>query len=244
MNPELEKLIALQELDLEIRELQKEIADVPRKKTEIEKQFSEFAADYLDKKTRLDTSRREHRQLELDLQDTQQKLEKYKADLMRVRNQAEYSAALREIDTAKKMINLFETQILEKLEIIETLDQDIKMHAPEIEAKRAQFDVLIADYSTATERLTGQLNKLQERRQQLIASIRRDWLGRYSRLADTRDGLALAEVRAGQCTACCMTVRPQVYADVRKGDDILTCDNCSRILYYKAAAVEESNSAA
>jgi hypothetical protein len=244
VNPELEKLIALQELDLEIRELQKEIADVPRKKAEIERQFNEFAAEYLDKKTRLDTSRREHRQLELDLLDTQQKLEKYKSDLMRVRNQTEYSAALREIDTAKKTIGGLETQILEKLETIEALDHEVKTRTPEIEAKRHQFDVLIADYSTATDRLTLQLNKLHERRQQLVATIRRDWLGRYNRLADTRDGLALAEVRDGSCKACFMSVRPQVYADVRKGDDILTCDNCSRILYFKAVQVEGTNTAA
>jgi len=242
VNPELEKLIALQELDLKISELENEIAQVPQRKAEIEKQFNEFAAEYLAKKTLLETSRREHRQLEVDLQDMQEKLEKYKSDLMRVRNQTEYAAALREIDGAKKAISNLETQILEKLETIETLEAEIKLRAPEIEAKRQHFDVLLADYSTATERLSGQLDQLRRERQELAANIRSDILARYTRLAEIRDGLALAEVRDGSCTACFMSVRPQVYADVRKGENILYCDNCSRILYYRGTQIEESNS--
>jgi len=27
-------------------------------------------------------------------------------------------------------------------------------------------------------------------------------------------------------------LRPQVMAEVRRGEDVITCDNCNRILYY------------
>ncbi|HXF06578.1 MAG TPA: C4-type zinc ribbon domain-containing protein [Blastocatellia bacterium] len=240
MNPELEKLLALQALDIEIRELGNEIADVPRKKAELEKQFNEFAAEYLEKKNRLEDSKRRHRQLELDLQEMQDRLEKYKRDLMRVRNQTEYAAALREIDSAKRAISVIETQILELLETIETLEVELRERTPEVEAKRREFDEQLAEYATATERLTQRLAERRAERERLAALIRPDLLAQYTRLTEIRDGLALAEVRDGSCTACFMTVRPQVYAEVRRGENILTCDNCSRILYYKPTPAPET----
>ncbi|MCS6817632.1 MAG: C4-type zinc ribbon domain-containing protein [Blastocatellia bacterium] len=244
MNPELEKLIALQELDLKIRALEEEIATVPTKRAELEREFETFAAEYLEKKSRLETSKRQHRQLEMDLQDAQLRLEKYKNDLMRVRNQTEYAAALREIDMAKKLVSALETQILELLETIETLEREVQERTPEIEAKRQHVDALLAEYATAVERLTEELNRMRQQRERLMQTIRPDLLNRYMRLVELRDGLALAEVRDGSCTACYMTIRPQVYADVRKGEEILTCDHCSRILYYRGAAVESSESVA
>lgn len=244
MNPELEKLIALQELDLKIRALEEEIAAVPMKRAELEREFEAFAAEYLEKKSRLETSKRQHRQLEMDLQDAQLRLEKYKSDLMRVRNQTEYAAALREIDMAKKLVSALETQLLELMETIEALEREVQEQTPEIEAKRQHVDALLAEYATAVERLTEELNRMRQQREHLAQTIRPDLLNRYMRLVELRDGLALAEVRDGSCTACYMTIRPQVYADVRKGEEILACDHCSRILYYRGASAESSESAA
>jgi hypothetical protein len=233
VNPELERLITLQELDLKIREIEQEIANVPNEKAKIESQFQTFAADYLDKQTRLNTAKREHRQLELDLKENEEKLEKYKQDLMRVRNEREYSGALREIDATKKKISGLETEILNRMELIDNLEKEIAVLTPEVETKRREFDVLIEEFSRKMETFKTEGQHLRQQRKVLVGSIRPDLLAKYERLAGMRDRLALAEVRDGSCTACFMTIRPQAYSDVRKGDEILTCDNCSRILYYK-----------
>jgi hypothetical protein len=55
----------------------------------------------------------------------------------------------------------------------------------------------------------------------------------YNRIsARIRDGVAVAEARNSSCAACFMTIRPHVMAQIRRGDEIIVCDNCSRILYY------------
>lgn len=235
MKSELEKLIALQELDIKIREIEKDIANIPNQQADIESQFNAFAAEYLDKKTRLETTKREQRQAELDLKELEERLEKYKRDLMRVRNEREYSTVLREIDVTKKAISALETQTLEKLELIEQLEQEIAALTPEIEIKRREFDAQIAQCASRLQQLQAELAAWRQQRQELVNEIPADLLARYDRLSQLRDGLALAEVRDGSCTACFMTIRPQAYADVRKGDQILACDNCSRILYYKGS---------
>lgn len=244
MKSELEKLIALQELDIKIREIEKEIANIPNKQAEIENQFNAFAADYLSKKNHLETAKKEQRQAELDLKELEGKLEKYKQDLMRVRNEREYSTVLREIDVTKKAISGLETQTLEKLEVIEQLEHEIATLTPEIEVKRREFDALIAACASDLDKLNADVAAWRQQRAGLVSGIPADLLARYGRLSQLRDGLALAEVRDGSCTCCYMTIRPQAYADVRKGEQILTCDNCSRILYYKGSGpLHESQSA-
>jgi uncharacterized protein len=48
--------------------------------------------------------------------------------------------------------------------------------------------------------------------------------------------VALAEARNGSCSACFIALRPQVMSEVRRGEEIVTCDNCNRILYYQRTA--------
>ena len=66
----------------------------------------------------------------------------------------------------------------------------------------------------------------------------------YNRIsARIRDGIAVAEARNGSCTACFMSLRPQVMAEVRRGEDIITCDNCNRILYFVQADAPQKEAA-
>ena len=54
----------------------------------------------------------------------------------------------------------------------------------------------------------------------------------YARIkARIRDGVAVAEARNRSCSACFMALRPQMMAEIRRGEDVITCDNCGRILY-------------
>lgn len=244
MKSELQKLIALQELDIKIRQVEREIANLPNKKAEIENQFNAIAADYLDKKNRYETTQQERRQAELELKELEDRLEKYKQDLMRVKNEREYVSVLREIDVTKKAISALETQILEKIEQLEQLEKELETLKPEVEVQRREFDAKIEECVSQIDKLKADLSTWQQQRQELVATVGRDILNRYNRLSQLRDGLALAEVRDGSCTACFMTIRPQAYADVRKGDTLITCDNCGRILYYKhPAPMQESRSA-
>ena len=74
-------------------------------------------------------------------------------------------------------------------------------------------------------------------RERLFASLPPGVKATYQRIAARiRDGVALAEARNGSCSACFIALRPQVMAEVRRGEEIVTCDNCNRILYYQPSA--------
>ncbi|MBI4468391.1 MAG: hypothetical protein HY650_03610 [Acidobacteria bacterium] len=236
MNPELEKLITLQEVDINVKVLEEEINDLPRRQSELEARFNEFAAEYNNALDRLNTARGEQQQLEITLRESEELLDKYKQDLMRVRNEKEYSTVLREIDLTKRSIGGLETATIERIETIEKLEAETRQLSPQVEVKRKEFDLLLEECRAANERLHEQVVKLCVRRDQLRSTLPGELIVRYRRLADSRDGLALSEVLNGSCTACFMAVRPQVHSNVRRGDEIIACENCGRIMFYRGQA--------
>lgn len=63
----------------------------------------------------------------------------------------------------------------------------------------------------------------------------------YDRMAKrSRDGIAVAEVVNGSCSACFIQLRPQVQLNVKKGDEIIVCESCTRILYLASREAEAS----
>lgn len=159
---------------------------------------------------------------------------------MRVRNTKEYETAIREIDATKKQISAFETEILKSMEEIEKLEADLKVAAPDIERKRAEADLTLEALDKEREQADEQLLTLGKRRVHLSTLMPRQLFSSYDRMARLRRGQVLAELRGGICMACRMKVRPKVISDVRKGDQLITCESCGRILYARPASAQSA----
>jgi predicted nucleic acid-binding Zn-ribbon protein len=233
VSPELSQLIELQELDLEIQRIADKLASIPAERRRLEDDFKQYAAEFLALKSKHQQILEERKHLEAELVVAQQHHEKYKQDLMRVTNEKQYVTALREIDAAKKQISALETEILKRMEEAEKLEAEVSAFAPDIEHKRAEVDREIAAFDRESQLLSQRLDGFKRRRQELIGSVPQSLLSMYERVARLRRGQALAEVRDGTCTACRMKVRPKVFSDVRKGDSLITCESCGRILFYR-----------
>ena len=83
---------------------------------------------------------------------------------------------------------------------------------------------------------TEELAARRAERERLLAELPKQMNALYKRIsARIRDGVAVAEARNNSCSACFMSLRPQVMAEIRRGEEIILCDNCSRILYYQPA---------
>lgn len=233
MGPELSHLIELQELDLEIQRIAERLSRIPAEREQTESEFRQYAAEFLALKERYEQSLADRIKLEAELSVIQEHHEKYKQDLMRVRNEKEYSTALREIDSTKKQIGALETEVLKLMEETEKLGAELQVLSPDVEKKRAEFDLRLAALDEELQEVDRQQAELGERRRQIAVTIPKPLLAMYERVARFRRGQALSEVRDGICVACRVKVRPKVFSDVKRGDQLITCDNCSRILYYR-----------
>jgi uncharacterized protein len=124
--------------------------------------------------------------------------------------------------------------LLEALETVEKLEEEVKTHAPEIETKRAEIDNVLGSFTQRANDVIAEQEKIREERALLVKNMPKNLLATYERVAKMRKGIALSEARNSSCTACRMTIRPQVFSNVRRGEDLIQCDSCGRILYYKS----------
>lgn len=241
MIPDLDKLIELQVTDTNLRRLKKSIETAEHRRAEIEQEFEQHAFSIREIQNKRDTLNAKRAEAEKQIAENKTYLERAERNLKHAQNSKEYETAMRETDALQKQIGAFETQIVEVMEEVEGVEKELTERADEIntlDAKRdealKEFDGEIAghkkEFATETAHRETAFATLPDR----LASI-------YNRLAQrSRDGIAVAEVVNGSCSACYVLLRPQVQVNVKKGDEIITCENCTRILYIKGREAEAS----
>ena len=236
MKAELEQLIALQKTDTSIRRLQADIQAIPRRRAEIEKEFDQRAFEIRAIETRRDTARHERARLETELAEQRTRAERGERNLMSSKNEHEYTAAIREADAARKAASQLETQVLEQMEVFDQSEKELQERAPEVEKLRGEMETRLKEFEEQARAQEAELASARQERERLLNTLPKPMSTLYNRIAARiRDGIAVAEARNGSCTACFMALRPQMMSEVRRGDDIITCDNCNRILYYVPA---------
>jgi predicted nucleic acid-binding Zn-ribbon protein len=174
--------------------------------------------------------------LEADLSSEQQKSEKFRADLMKARNEKEYATAVREIDASKKAISTFETDLIKLMEKIETLEAALKERSPEIETRRNELNRQLDEITASVAASQTRLSALQQDRQSMYDTLSMNVRAIYDRVSRLRGGVVLAEAKDYSCQACRMKIRPQVFNDIRRGDTIIPCENCGRVLFFRMSA--------
>jgi predicted nucleic acid-binding Zn-ribbon protein len=244
---ELQQLVYLQNLDRSIRRLQTELEAIPQRRAEIENQFDQRASEIRALETRRDDSRHERVRLEKEVSEQRTRSERADRNLMSSKKQDEYTAAIREADAARKQISTLETQILEQMEILEEAEAALKGRAAEISSLNSDQADRLKDFDEETRAQATELDSIRAERERVFSSLPKSLSALYKRIsARIRDSIAVAEARNGACAACFMALRPQVMAQVRLGAEVITCENCNRILYYvpKDSAAASSSAAA
>jgi len=229
---ELQKLIALQHLDTTIRKLEKDQQATPERRAEIEREFDQRAFEIRALENRRDEAKHTRARLENEVMEQKGRAERAERNLMSSKKPDEYTAAIREADAARKQISALETQILEQMEQLEQAEGSLKERADEIATMNSDREAKLKAFDEESGTIGERLATARKEREEVFAGLPKALSAQYSRIgARIRDGVAVAEARNRSCSACFMSLRPQMMAEIRRGDEIITCDNCGRILY-------------
>lgn len=234
---ELDKLIDLQKTDTNLRRLKRLLETAETRRAEIEQQFEQHASSIREIQNKRDSLNASRADLERQIAESKTYLERADRNLKHAQNQKEYETAMRDIDTGQKQIAAFETQIVEIMDELEGVQMELEDRAEEINTLDAKRDAALADFDTALATDKAEFEKDTAKRAEAFATLPARLASVYDRLAQrSRDGIAVAEVINGSCSACFISLRPQVQLNVKKGDEIITCENCTRIMYISREA--------
>jgi uncharacterized protein len=241
---ELEKLIELQKTDTNIRRLKKQIDTAEQRRADIEQEFEKHASSIREIQGRRDKLNAERADLEKQIADNKTYLDRADRNLKHAQNQKEYETAMREMDALQKQIAAFETQIVEKMTAAEEVEKELESRAEEINSIDSKREEALSAFDTELAANRSEFKSETKNRETVFATLPAQLASVYNRLAQrSRDGIAVAEVVNGSCSACFMSLRPQMQVEVRKGEQIITCESCTRILYIPRKE-EQSEAAA
>jgi predicted nucleic acid-binding Zn-ribbon protein len=236
MHPDLQHLIQLQDLDLAADRARRRIAELPAAKQALDARLADKTAQVTRIKERIAAGQAARREVEKELAVVQGRLSKYKGQLMEVKTNKEYQAMQKEMATAEHDVRAHEDTLLEHMEQAETLAAELKEAEAALKAEQA---VVARDHKVLeaeSAEIEQELVRLTAARTEVIATLSRDVLALFERVAHGRKGVAVAEARDGLCTVCHVRLRPQVFNEVRRNDALHQCDSCSRFLYYVPSA--------
>lgn len=244
MHPDLERLIQLQQLETVLETARRTLADKPARLQAFDARLATSQQILDAARARLAESQLERRTLEKDAATQQARLGKFKDQSSSVKTNKEYTALLHEIEVAKQELDAIEERILRNMDAADPLAAAVKEAEAALAAAKKQIDAdrqaMAAEYLD----VDRQLAESAEARQTLVAQMNARLVAQFEQLVKGRKGIAVAHVtREGLCSACYVRLRPHLFAEIRRNDGIVPCENCQRILYWTPPPPAEAASA-
>ena len=234
MKDDIRQLIALQEVELDIFRAEQGLAGIPEKLAELDSIMAAREAALNTIEASLAELDGRKALLEEELNENQIILTAADARIKKIKTNKEYLALQREIDLAKKRKADIEEQLLTIMDKIEK-----KISEKERIEKSFEADRVILDEKK--EKLLAQMKELEDvvgeykgRDEKLRKDVDQSLLSKYDRIRQSKKGLAVVECIDGVCKGCHMHIPPQLFNELVRGDKLIICPTCQRMLYIPA----------
>ncbi|OGQ97537.1 MAG: hypothetical protein A2521_10100 [Deltaproteobacteria bacterium RIFOXYD12_FULL_57_12] len=232
MNEEIRQLTELQVIDLEIAKLDIEMSAAQAKIDKRLQAYNERQESIVELQGRIKTIEARRRELEAELADELNRLKDRQTKMMQVQTNREYQSILKEIEDGKKANKSREEEMVRLMEQIESLEK--------IGSEQANLSVdetsLISDETKEAESRKASLAAakavIEKKRTAMAQGFNASLIKKYDMLRLRRNGRAVVGVTGGVCQGCFMSIPPQQYNDLLKGDKMLFCPTCQRILFH------------
>jgi hypothetical protein len=232
MLPDLELAVRLQELDNRVTDLTREISALPKHIAEIEKKLESHTRKLEADRAALAANQKDRKKTEGDIQLQEQKITKLRDQMLGAKTNEQYRAFQNEIEFCEKEIRAAEDHILELMGESEPLDKNVKAAELSLKQEKVQVETEKQQAMARTAEDKKALDLIHQERAQIVARMNPNIYRTYERIRKGRHGVAMAEAVDGRCSACHMAMRLQFFQDLKKGDQVMNCESCSRILFY------------
>jgi predicted nucleic acid-binding Zn-ribbon protein len=225
-------LIVLQDCDNRIREIMNKKNEGPLKIKKLAEDLDAIARKFQEKNDRLNLLKKDARKIDQEIQGLEEQIEKSNIKLSLIKSNKEYKAALKEIEDLKHVKFQTEDKAIQVMEEMEELEKTCRENKEEEAGLRKAFERDREEIERELEALEEELKILDAKRDTFVHAIDQDLLRKYLYLKDHKAGQAISPVLGGICQMCHMNIPPQTFNELIRGDSLMTCTNCNRIIYW------------
>jgi predicted nucleic acid-binding Zn-ribbon protein len=231
VHSDLEQLLVLQDRQQKIRQIQTEIKTLPLERDHLESQLAATAAGVEALKQKARQLEVERKKLELDVGTRTESISRLKTQQYQTRKNDEFQALGHEVERYENEIRKLEDQELELMIEADKLKAEIETADKTARATKDMISRQLTDLDAKSKVLDRQQQELEKERESLAAEIDPDLLDQFERLFNSKGDAAVVAVEHGVCTGCHMKVTTATASQVKAGKEIVSCENCGRILY-------------
>ena len=204
---------------------------MPQQRQHLEAQQAAAAAALGALKSKAQHLEMDRKKLELDAGTRQESINRLKTQQYETRKNDEFRAMGNEIERYEKEIHDIEDQELELMDQAEKLKVELAAEEKKASAARESVTRQMADLDEKAKTLEGQLSQLTAERSELATKVDEDLLSLFERLFASKGDAAVVALEHEVCTGCHMKVTTQTAHRVKNGKEIVSCEQCGRILY-------------
>ena len=235
-NPVVERLWELQTVLSQLGEKQHQLETKPESFAAIDEEFQTAGGEMGRLTARLEAIASERRRVEGEHADKQEVLRKYQGQLMQVKNQQQYAAAWKEIDTTRREVKELEDTLLRLMGEAEEIQSEIDGRKESFEDLRGRHDAAYQEWQQSLGDLRTEIDSIRTKasgiEEQVPDRIRQE----FHRIYKSRQGIAVARVERESCSACRVRIRPQASQQIKRGE-LIFCEGCRRIFYLDPGTV-------
>jgi uncharacterized protein len=231
VHPELEQLLVLQDRQQKIKQIQTEIKTLPLQRNHLESQLAASAADLEELRQKGRQLEIDRKKLELDVGTRAETISRLKTQQYQTRKNDEFQAIGHEIERYENEIRKLEDEELEVMLEADKLKAEIEAADKRARETKESISRQLNDLETKSKTLENRQEELTQERETLASEIDADLLHRFERLFNSKGDAAIVAVEHGVCTGCHMKVTTATASQVKAGKEIVSCENCGRILY-------------
>ncbi len=227
----LEQLLVLQDREQKIRQIQNEIRTLPlqRKNLDAQQASNQAALEALRQKARqVEVDRKK---LELDVGTRTDTIAKLRTQQYETRKNDEFQAMGHEIKRYEEEIGKIEDQELELMDQADKLKAELSAEEKKSASVSESIARQIKDLDAKGQALETRLQELSKERDELASKVDEDILDRFHRLFASKGDAAVVALEHDVCTGCHMKVTTATAVHVKSGKEIVSCEQCGRILY-------------
>jgi len=222
----------LQNIDYDLGELERSKEYIPDMMDNLRREMEDIKTRLTSLKEELTAARLEQRQVDTTLQDKGSRLKTLQGQMMSIKTNKEYDALVTEIDRIKETINQLEARGFELLGIMESREKELG----ELDGQLGKIEKVNGEQLSSLQKqidtVGSKIDSKKGERDHLVKKINRRAFAVYERIRKGKGGAAVVAVKKRACGACYKALPPQRIQEIRRGDQIITCDSCGRMLIW------------
>lgn len=232
MQNDLEMLLKLQNIDYDLEELDRSREYLPDMINNLKKEVEEVSRILKESEERLTQQVLQRKKLELDIEGINSELTKLQKQMRDIKTNREYDALVTEIANRKTKISESEEELLKTLAEIDELQDKVKEYKERVVEVDKNNRVQLESLGKETDSIGIKIKQKQDERRNISVRVNKLMLATYERVKKVKGGAAVVPVKKRACSGCYKSLPPQKIQEIKKGENLITCDSCGRILIW------------